>query len=625
MKRFIIPSLIAVGTLMAGAKAPKDPVLLTVNGNPVTLSEFEYYYHKNDGNEIEQETPQQYLQRFIDYKLKVERAREERQDTTASFRKDFRDYRRELAEPYMTDTAAYNALLDASYRHTLKQVKVDHLMLPLGQDQRMDSLRKALVDGADFEAIVAEFSIDPGKVRDHGHYNFIGAGDFPYEFEEIAFETPVGQWSTVAQTPYGLHLVRPVAERRNSGEIHAAHILAQVPEGMDDTDAKARIDSIYALLQQGEKFETLAKTCSDCPSKAQSGDLGWFGHGKMVPEFEDVAFSLAANDSYSEPFKTRFGWHIVKKYDQRTPGSFEVKEIIKGQMKRDSRQLRPRLARAAQLREEYNARYDEALFGQILEQADRLGYDSIMALNAANTAPLIFVGDSVLTVADFFAANYRLNPRDRAGNQLRNRMDTRLNAVAMAYEDNRLEQKYPEFRNIVGEYRDGLMLVASLEKNVWNRPTEDPEGLQKFFEENRADYTFSEPRWKGYIVYTTSDSTLVEIKNYLERVNPKPSELNDSLREAFPGEIRIERAVLPKGENQTVDFIAFNGPAPRITSRWKYFTPYMGQLIIAAEEIADVRNKITNDWTNKLEAEFVDSLRSKYPVKVNKKVLKKAK
>ena len=145
MKKFIVPSLIALGVLTLAAKAPKDPVLLTVNGTPVTLGEFEYYYHKNDGNEVDHETPEQYLQRFIDYKLKVERARDERQDTTSGFRKDFRDSRRELAEPYMSDTTVYNQLLEAGYQHTLKEVKVDHLMLPLGKNALADSLRIDMV------------------------------------------------------------------------------------------------------------------------------------------------------------------------------------------------------------------------------------------------------------------------------------------------------------------------------------------------------------------------------------------------------------------------------------------------------------------------------------------------
>ena len=118
MKKLLIPVLIGIGVLTLAAKAPKDPVLLTVNGEAVTLSEFEYFYHKNDGNEVEHETPEQYLERFIDYKLKVARARAERQDTTASYIKDFREYRSELAEPYLSDSTVYNQLLESCLLYT---------------------------------------------------------------------------------------------------------------------------------------------------------------------------------------------------------------------------------------------------------------------------------------------------------------------------------------------------------------------------------------------------------------------------------------------------------------------------------------------------------------------------
>jgi len=625
MKKLLIPAIIGIGVLSLAAKAPKDPVLLTVDGQPVTLSEFEYFYHKNDGNEIEHETPEQYLERFIDYKLKVAHARAERQDTTASFRKDFHDYRRELAIPYMSDTTVYNRLLEASYQHTLKEVKIDHLMLPLDKPALADSLRQVLADGkADFFEVVKQYSIDPSARQNGGKYNWIHAGDFPYEFEEISFETPIGQISPVARTSYGFHIVRPTAERPNIGEVHGGHILVKLSEGGDSTAAKARIDSIYNLLEQGYTFENLAKEVSDCPSKKNGGDLGSFNRGQMVPEFEDVIFALD-NNSYSKPFLTRFGWHIAKKYESHKATRSETENMIKQLMKRDVRSVRPRLARAEKLRKEYNTRVDEAGRAKLMSTVDELGYDSAKVVLATDATPLILVGDSTVTVGEFLAVNYRLAPDQKPSQQLGYRLENRLTAVTMDYEDHRLEQKYPEFRNLSREYSDGLMLVASLEKNIWNRPAEDPEGLKAYFEANKKNYAFPEPRWKGYIVYSLNDSLINEIDTYLKTVAPAPAVLGDSLKTRFQNEVRIERAVLPKGENQVVDYIAFNGPKPVFNTRWVKFTTYMGHLINEPEEVADVRNRVTNDWTQALEKEFVDELRRTYPVKVHKKVLKKVK
>lgn len=625
MKKFLLPALIGIGVLALAAKAPKDPVLLTVDGEPVTLSEFEYFYHKNDGNEVEHETPEQYLERFIDYKLKVARARAERQDTAASYRKDFREYRRELAEPYMIDTTVYNQIIENSYQHTLRNVKLDHLMLPLDRPGLADSLHRGLTDGSiDFFDAVKQFSIDPSVSQNGGRYDWISANQFPYEFEEIAFDTPIGEISPVARTPYGFHIVRPTAERPAMGEVHGAHILVKLDQGGDSAAAKARIDSIYTLLNNGQSFETLAKAVSDCPSKKNGGDLGFFGRGQMVPEFESVAFSL--NDGeYSKPFLTRFGWHIAKKYESRTKSREEAIDLIRQAIKRDSRSLRPRLARAAQIRNEYGARIDSTGRAKLLATVNELGYDSTLTTMATDVTPLLAVGDSTLTIGEFLASNYRLSPRQSAASQLDTRLGERLDAMALTYEDHRLEQKYPEFRNLSKEYSDGLMLVASLEKNIWNRPAEDPEGLDAYFKLNRQKYAFAEPRWKGYVIYTLSDSLANTISDYLKNAAPDPTVLADSLRANFPGKIRIERVVLPKGENQVIDYIAFNGPRPVLKNRWTAFVPYLGHLIDAPEEVADVRNRVTNDWTQELEQQFVKQLRETYPVKVNKKVLKKAK
>lgn len=625
MKQLLIPALISLGVLTLAAKAPKDPVLLEVDGRPVTLSEFEYFYHKNDGNEIEKETPEQYLQRFIDYKLKVAQARAEQRDTTADYRKDYASFRRDLAMPYMTDSATYENELQKSYEHTLTHRKVDHLMLALNQRALADSLRQALIDGADFESIVMQYSIDPSKSQNHGHYNWIGADQFPYEFEEIVYETPLNQISPIAQTTYGYHIVRPTESRPNRGDVHAAHILIKIDADTDSAAAKSRIDSIYNAIENGAAFEALARTLSDDPSsKKKDGDLGFFSRGKMVSEFENVAFSMD-NNEVSKPFLTRFGWHIIKKYEERTISEYQAKQAIKENMKRDIRSVRPRIARAEQLKKEYNVHFDEAGHAKLVNAAAEVGYDSARVALLNDPSPLFFVADSTVTIADFLNEIVRLPNFGIPADNLNERLDSRMINAIMAYEDRQLYKKYPEFRRLVDEYAEGLMLVASLEENVWNRPSRDPEGLKEFFEANKQNYTFDSPRWKGYVIYATSDSLLGEIETYLRDHKPTADQLGDSIKGRYPSDVRIERIVLPKGENQIVDYIAFDGPKPVIKGRFKFFTTYMPRLIESAEEVADVRNRVTNDWTAKLEESFVEGLRAKYPVKVNKKVLKKVK
>ncbi|MCM1309473.1 MAG: peptidylprolyl isomerase [Bacteroides sp.] len=617
--------LIAAGVLTLAAKAPKDPVLLEVDNKPVTLSEFEYFYHKNDGNEIEKETPEQYLKRFVDYKLKVAQAREEQRDTTAEFRKEYASFYRELAKPYLQDQPTYDRLLEESYKHTQQHRRIDHLMVPFNKPELMDSLRQALVNGADFEEIVAKYSIDPSKSENHGHYGWVGAGQFPYEFEEIVYDTPLNEWSKVINTQYGLHIVRPTKDRTYLGDIHAAHILVQMNEQTDSAAAKARIDSIYNLLLQGQDFAVMARQNSDCPSAAKDGDLGVFGPGQMVPEFEDVAFSLADGEM-SKPFLTRFGWHIVKRYETKPRAKEPLIRQIEEMMKHDIRGVRPRTVRAEQLKKELNFRFDEAGREKMLTMGDELGFDSLMSVMKNDPTPLYYVADSVVTIGDYLSTGIRVHPGNGpVSKQLMDRMNGRVMTALIGYEERGLYNKYKDFRRQADEYAEGLMLVASLEDNVWNQPTKNPEGLKKYFEAHKDNYTFSAPRWKGYVVYATSDSLKNEVADYLATVQPAPEVLGDSLKARFPRDIRIERVVLPKGENQVIDYIAFGGPEPKFSNRYAFFTTYLGHMIDGPEEVADVRNRVTNDYTRELEEKFVEGLRKKFPVKVNNKVLKKAK
>ncbi len=624
MKKLIV-ALLAGAAVMTSYAKPKDPVLMTVDGQPVTLSEFEYLYHKNADQQLEQETVEQYLQRFIDYKLKVTQARHERQDTTSEYRKDFRQYRRELSLPFLRDSIVERQILEEAYAHTLEDVNIDHIMVPLTRPELADSLRNVIVNGqGDFLELAKQFSIDGSVKKNGGSYGWISAGVYPYEFEYGAYATPVGSVSDIIETPYGYHLLRVNARRPNVGEVRAAHILVKIDADGDTLAAQAKANDIYDQIIAGGNFEMLAQQHSDCPSGQRGGDLDWFGRGRMVAEFEDAVFSMS-NGDVSKPVKTRFGWHIIKRIDSRTKSRKQAIDEIKGAISRDKRSVLPRIARGRFLMKEYKTRFNDKARDAILASVREIGYDSTAVVMADDKTPLIMVGDSTVTVADFFKNKIRLNPRNTEEAQVIDKLDEKMISVTLVYEDHRLEQKYPEFRNLSREYSEGLMLFASMQQNVWDRPTTNPEELDAYFQANREKYAFPEPRWKGYIIYATSDSLMAQVSDFLKSEQPAPAQLGELLKEKFPKNIRVERVVLPQGENAIVDYEGFGGSQPVLSGRWANYVTYLGHVITTPEEVADVRGKVTGDWVAELEEEWIKTLRERYPVKVNKKVLKKAK
>ncbi|MDE7443773.1 MAG: peptidylprolyl isomerase, partial [Muribaculaceae bacterium] len=219
-KKLLLSLALVVSAISASAKTTDDPVLMTVAGQPVTLSEFEYLYNKNNQQQASPQSLDEYVDMFTVYKLKVADARAAGVDTTAAFIKEFNGYRNDLASPYLTDSAVEQQLLKDAYAHRLENVDVDHLMLQLTPQgkQMADSLRQAILNGADFIEIVDKYSIDPSKQYNHGHLGWITANTYPYSFEEAAYNTPVGELSPVTETRYGYHELRINARRPAKGE-----------------------------------------------------------------------------------------------------------------------------------------------------------------------------------------------------------------------------------------------------------------------------------------------------------------------------------------------------------------------------------------------------------------------
>ena len=220
----------AAGMLYAGA--PKDPVLLTIADKPVTLSEFEYLYHKNNSQQLAPQTIDEYLQMFITYKQKVAAAEEAGIDKSQAFQREFDGYRRDLAAPYLTVQEVEDSIINAEYARMGTEVDVSHIMVAhtapdTHADQRelLNSVRDSILAGADFEAMARKYSIDRAVVRTGGHMGYIIACRLPYTVEDAAYTTAPGNISPVISTPVGYLILKVHGTRPAQGMVLVEHIL----------------------------------------------------------------------------------------------------------------------------------------------------------------------------------------------------------------------------------------------------------------------------------------------------------------------------------------------------------------------------------------------------------------
>lgn len=643
MKKLIL-SVTAI-SLAAGAFAAdnaNDKVLMKVNGHDVKVSEFLYLYNKNNSQQLQPQTVDEYVDMFVDYKLKVADAEAAGIDTTAAFRAEYAKFRNELAAPYLRDKSVEDALLNEAYSHFNKEVSVSHIMIPvnrsLGFDAmaqaHIDSIRVAIVAGEiSFEDAAEKYSVDTPTAKKGGMMGWLPVGRFPWAFEKAAYDTPVGGVSPVLDSGFGLHIVKVNAERPARGEVHVAHILKMTRDLPENQVAaqKLAIDSIYNVLIGGADFADVARTESQDPGSARNGgDLGWFGGGVMVAEFDSVAFALADGE-ISRPFPTSFGYHIIKRFDHRGVEPFEqAREKLMAAMARDGRADEPRKARLKQLAEKYHVTMLKANSMALNHRLSHAPVDSVtLAVLAVDTTPLARVGEAEITVAEAFAPISSMTFANGASlaASIDKSVQTIVDNLLTEKEINQLEVDNVDYRNLINEYRDGILLFEISNNNVWDRATKDREGLEKFFRDNASRYTWDAPRFKGYVIFAANDSILGEAIRYADTLSTDdPETFVADIRKQFGKNIKIERVIAAKGENPITDFLAFGGEKPEAKNpRWSSYSAYKGRVIDRPEEAADVRGAAATDYQAQLEQQWLKQLHKRYPVKIDKKILKSVK
>lgn len=635
--KLLISSLLLGTAILAIAKG--DPVLMTINGKDIKLSEFEYLYHKNNQQQIEKETLEQYVDRFVLYKQKVADAEAAGIDTTSLFIKEFEGYQKDLAAPYITEDTTYRwQFIQEAYDRYKQQIDIDHFMLPVGSAaetmanmNRMDSIRNCVLNGEKWEDLVDKYSSDPSKTRNHGHYGFISSLMFPYDFENVAYGTPVGEVSKPFATKYGVHMIR-VNGKRDREDVHAKHILKLFPHGATDEQkaaCKAQMDSIYALLQAGADFEELAKKESQDGSANRGGDLGWFGRGRMVPPFEKVAFELA-DGAISEPFATQYGYHIIKKVAHGIQPLSQLRPAIENSFKHDDRDKLIQERRLSDWKAKYNYSVNPETIDYITNALNAAGkFDSAFVAQTIKGCklPLMTYGNNeslpVMSLLPQINNKAVFTNLSAAKDYLMSRIDNMADAALQDYNANELVKSNPEYRNLLNEYRDGMLLFEISNRRVWKAAGKDTAGLEKYFAENRGKYNWDEPHFKGIILSAKNDTILNMVK--ADMATMASDTLTDALHEKYGSDIRMERMVVKQGENALADYLAFHVGEKPERKGYSECMILEGGVISQPQEMSDVRGAVTSDYQDVLEQLWKKELAKKYPAKINKKVLKQVK
>jgi peptidyl-prolyl cis-trans isomerase SurA len=640
--KYFISALVVAG-IACGAYAAKDPVLMKINNKEVKVSEFEYLYKKNLEQQVNKESLDEYVDRFVNYKLKVAEAERLGYDTLPRIKSELEGYRNDMLAPYLTDMDLKEQLVNEAYDRMTKNVNISHLMLARGKDDaenaqqlaKMDSIRTCILNGEDFNDMVMKYSIDRSKVNNKGDYGYITSGVFPYAFEYEAFNTPVGEMSKPFVTDYGIHLIKVNGVRPDDGQVEVGHILLLFPKEVTDSAkfaVKNRIDSIYNRVQAGDEFEALAKKFSQDPGSARNdGKLPGFGRGRMVKPFEDACFSLKEGE-ISQPIETKYGYHIIKKYRNIPVPTFEeARPKIDLLMKADERSTMPADSKLKQIKSQLNYKVNDKL-GEYLKKELEIhgGYDStfvtdvvaksdfpLFTFDKDQTRPLSLMAKMLNTKAKY--AN-----NDIAAAELVANVDRISRKEIVSYYAENLIELNPDYRNLMNEYREGTLLFEVMNNEVWNKAKSDEKALVERFNANRSKYQWDAPHFKGIMVCGKNDSIINEVKAAMQQLDGEPEDsITTAMNKKFGRNIRMVRVVTKQGENAMVDHIAFGGKqVESIYNGYPVYSILFGKIISQPEEMSDVKGLVASDYQDVLEEEWIQELHKRYKVNIDKKQLK---
>lgn len=497
MKKVAVLLALCISSIVYSQK--KDRVLLTIDDEKITVSDFKRVYEKNlDAIDNEEaKDVQKNLDLFINYKLKVKAAYEIKLDTLPSYVKEMEGYKNQLSAPYMQDTAYINKLVNDVYFRTKHEVKAKHILIrtpksatpkdTLEAFQKILKIRDRIIAGEDFETVAVETSEDPsakgdvkrGRKPNKGNLGYFSAFKMVYPFEEAAYTTEVGNVSEPFRTRYGYHILKVDSLRTSKGEVEVAHILLT----KETKNANALIDSIYGELEKDIQFKTLARKFSnDTGTKSKGGKLRKFGSGVMVKPFEVAAFSLENEGDYSKPFKTRFGWHIVQLIKKHSVLPFnELERELKNKVKSGDRAQLSKKAVVDKLKKKYTITENE-LAKEIFnnKKIRTISKDSLQSV-------ILSINDRELKQLTF--VEYIKNRKNTPVYELFN--EFKDNEILAYYKEN-LEKTEPEFAYTLQEYKDGLLLFELMQDQIWNKSSKDTLGLKNHYLENIIKYNNKE-------------------------------------------------------------------------------------------------------------------------------------
>jgi len=638
-----LPSLLLTLLIATSLSAQ---TLFTYADKSVSVSEYTKAFNKVYPAPVPDKAKKvrQYLDLYINSKLKIHEATLRGYDTMPGFIEEYTALRNQVIENYMNDTQSLNTLVDEAFKRSQKDIKVQHIFIPYFSavnysdssvvKLKMQEAYMELQSGKSFDDVALKFSADPSVVQNKGNLGYITVFSLPYQFENVIYNLATGKFSAPYRSNSGYHIFKNLAERKAVGRIKVSQILIAVPPGSDSSAKKklaALADSIYTRLLKGDDFGKLATAFSnDVVSSASNGSMPEFGLGTFDPAFEAAAFSLTKNGQISKPFLTDHGYHIIKRTTLTPPQTVKNKknlDMIRTLVEKDGR---------------VNVAKDK-LYNKILAQTGykqfnvdqamlQMYIDSVLASrppslgNPVNKSTALFsVGQSTKIVNDLLT--YSISNRyktDGSGLKPFNELNEEFKRSAvMEYYRAHLEEYNEEFNMQMQELKGGNLFFDIMMREVWSNAQSDTAGQRIFYEQNKSKYKWNYSA-DAVIFYCSDSATARSFRNMLVKDKTKWRSAQENFSDKITlDSARFEITKIPGAQKTTAKAGTITNIVKNKDDNSASFALIFKIYSLPGQKtFADARGDVVSDYQDSIDKKWIAELKKKYPVKVNEEVLK---
>lgn len=642
------------------AQGWKNKTLVTIGDRNISAGEFMEVYEKNNLNSevLDKKDVDEYLDMYTKFKLKVIEAENLEMDTMPKFIKEYTGYRKQLAKPYFSNAEGTEALVEEAYNRMQYDVNASHILIKcdphavpadtLAAYNKALAARNRILKGEDFGDVAVELSEDPsardmeaipGKRRaykgNRGNLGYFTVFDMVYPFETAIYNSKVGELSMPIRTDFGYHIIKLNSKTPACGTVRAAHIYLHIDDDDPmkcDSAMREKAFNIYKEIDKdGKNWDNMVKKYSDDKGSSQQGGmLSPFRVSQIVPEFISVVKQLNDNE-ISEPVKTNYGYHIIKLVGKSGIKSFEEeKDNLTKRVEKDMRakvsdeNVLKRLKKENKFKEYVKEK--DAFIATIDTTLKEGKY--VVAEGVDTNKTLFKLQKKEYKVADFIEyieEHEKPQPFMSSGSYAYQLYDEFVKDSVFAYEDEHLEEKYPDFKLLVQEYHDGILLFDLMDKQVWKKAEIDTAGIRRYYDEHKDEYMWGK-RVKTILITVNNDESLARAEELINMDITVDSIKSVVKAEGLKG-VKVKSPFFQQGDDVDIDETVWKAGTVRvIPSTVDNTTKLIKILEVRKPEpktYKETRGIIISAYQTKLEEDWVNELENKYPVVVNEKILNK--